>query len=87
MPDLYTNLVKQDYRGWVIDKGEWAKFQLLALLQVSISCPLPPNYVIYVTLQGASWLTEADPAWSYFYPGLSFKFSSTIPPLDVPQIL
>ena len=22
MPDLYTNLVKQDYKGWVIDKGE-----------------------------------------------------------------
>ena len=26
-----TNMVKQEYRGWVIDKGEGGKFQLLAL--------------------------------------------------------
>ena len=22
MPDLYTNMVKQDYGGWIIDKGD-----------------------------------------------------------------
>ena len=26
-----TNMVKHDGRGWVIDKGEGGKFQLLAL--------------------------------------------------------
>ena len=29
-------MVKQDYRGWVIDKGEGREFQLLELLQVSV---------------------------------------------------
>ena len=22
MPDLYTDMVKQDYRGWIIDKDD-----------------------------------------------------------------
>ena len=31
MPDLSINMVKHDYRGWVIDMGDGSKFQLLAL--------------------------------------------------------
>ena len=42
------------------------------------------NYLSYVTLQGASWVTE-EGAWSYFYLGVSFKFSSSYPTCSVRQ--
>ena len=64
-------MAKQDYRGWVIDKGEWGKFLS------------SQNYVTYMTLQGASWVAEAEyeiiSSWVQV-----FKFSTPISPLDDP---